>query len=371
MKHKYSKKFKKLLVCISCVFIGCTSTYPFLSYATTQDDLNEANSKKESYEQQQADLSGDVNDLNKQLSATGEKIASLELDINAKQQDIDDLNQQLAQLSEEKDKQYNNMKLRIKFMYEHSSTDTVDILFSSDSLSDLLVRSEYIKKISDYDRDMLQELEDILTETQDAQQKLTADLGELNELKANVENEQNNIKSLLAKKQEELNIANKNADDAEALALKYEQELEDQRREQERKEAEQAKKEAEENQPTIDTTPLDHDATDLELLAAIIECEAGNQPYRGMLAVGSVVINRVRSNRFANSISGVIYSPSQFSPVASGRFAIVLARGANPTCVQAANEVLNGNIIIGALFFHVYHSDVDTYGTVIGDHIFY
>ena len=107
------------------------------------------------------------------------------------------------------------------------------------------------------------------------------------------------------------------------------------------------------------------------MLAAIIECEAGNQSYEGKCAVGSVVVNRVADPRFANSISGVIYAPYQFSPVASGRFAIVLARGANAACTQAAVDVLNGYININALYFHVYNSAVDKGGTVIGDHVFY
>ena len=107
------------------------------------------------------------------------------------------------------------------------------------------------------------------------------------------------------------------------------------------------------------------------MLAAIIECEAGNQPYEGKLAVGSVVINRVNSPRFANSISGVLYAPGQFTPVASGRFTIVLARGASAVCVQAAQEVLNGNITIDAHYFHMYRSGIDTYGTIIRDHIFF
>ena len=125
------------------------------------------------------------------------------------------------------------------------------------------------------------------------------------------------------------------------------------------------------NQNALNNVLKNHTAEDVAMLAAIIECEAGNQSYEGKCAVGSVVINRVADPRFANSISGVIYAPYQFSPVASGRFAIVLARGANAACTQAAVDVLNGYININALYFHVYDSSVDVGGTVIGDHVFY
>lgn len=105
------------------------------------------------------------------------------------------------------------------------------------------------------------------------------------------------------------------------------------------------------DQNALNNVLKNHSAEDVAMLAAIIECEAGNQSYEGKCAVGSVVINRVADPRFANSISGVIYAPYQFSPVASGRFAIVLARGANAACTQAAVDVLNGYININALYF--------------------
>ncbi|MFR2471704.1 MAG: cell wall hydrolase, partial [Lachnospira sp.] len=114
-----------------------------------------------------------------------------------------------------------------------------------------------------------------------------------------------------------------------------------------------------------------YDTSDLAMMAAIIECEAGNQSYEGKLAVGSVIVNRINSPKFGNTLQAVLYAPSQFSPVASGRFAIVLARGADAECTKAAKEVLNGHITINALYFHMYNSEVDNGGTVIGDHVFY
>ena len=101
---------------------------------------------------------------------------------------------------------------------------------------------------------------------------------------------------------------------------------------------------------------------------------------RQILATGTSAIFRVsvtfgihpiNDANITSSISGVIYAPYQSSPVASGRFAIVLARGANAACTQAAVDVLNGYININALYFHVYDSSVDVGGTVIGDHVFY
>ena len=59
-------------------------------------------------------------------------------------------------------------------------------------------------------------------------------------------------------------------------------------------------------------------AEDQKLLASIIFCEAGNQPYEGQVAVGAVIMNRVRSGVYPNSISEVIYQSGQFGPAMTG-----------------------------------------------------
>ena len=118
-----------------------------------------------------------------------------------------------------------------------------------------------------------------------------------------------------------------------------------------------------------DGSKVQTQAGDLELLAALIECEAGGEPYEGKLAVGSVVLNRVASSHFPNSVVGVIYQSGQFSPVASGRFATVLARGADASSTQAAQEVIGGRITVKCLYFRRNNGTIQ--GTVIGNHVFY
>ena len=76
-------------------------------------------------------------------------------------------------------------------------------------------------------------------------------------------------------------------------------------------------------------------SSDLDMLAALIECEAGNQTYYGMLCVGAVVMNRINSSSFPNTLYDVLYQPYQFTPVTvSNRFSLVLARGANVPCLR-------------------------------------
>ncbi len=110
--------------------------------------------------------------------------------------------------------------------------------------------------------------------------------------------------------------------------------------------------------------------SDRDLLAAIIQCEAGGEPYAGKIAVGAVIMNRVCSGAFPDTVVGVVYQPGQFQPVRSGRLAIRLAEGANEECYRAADEVMAGaNNIGNCLFFRTVVPGIQ--GTIIGNHVFY
>lgn len=108
---------------------------------------------------------------------------------------------------------------------------------------------------------------------------------------------------------------------------------------------------------------------DARLLAALIYCESGNQPYEGQLAVGAVVMNRVRSGAYPNSISGVIYASGQFTPALNGKVARVYEGNIPESCQQAAAEVIGGATNVGtATHFRRAGSHE---GIVIGDHVFW
>ena len=114
------------------------------------------------------------------------------------------------------------------------------------------------------------------------------------------------------------------------------------------------------------------DATTDEILflAALIQCEAGSECYEGKVAVGAVVMNRVRSSRYPNSITGVITSPGQFTPYGSGNVDSVMANGPKDSCIQAAQEAINGlDNTGGAVSFRTKRTGHA--GLVIGNHVFF
>lgn len=113
---------------------------------------------------------------------------------------------------------------------------------------------------------------------------------------------------------------------------------------------------------------------EIELLAKIINAEAGNQPYEGMLAVGNVVLNRVESDGFPDTIRGVIYQKGQFQPVSNG----AINKPPSEEAIQAAKAVLEGVRVIDEDVIFFYNPKISTSKWIftrhvvfkIGDHAF-
>lgn len=112
------------------------------------------------------------------------------------------------------------------------------------------------------------------------------------------------------------------------------------------------------------------DADTTRLLAALIQCEAGGESYEGQLAVGSVVMNRVRSGAYPDSIHGVIYASGQFTPAMNGKVNSVYESGKiSASCLQAAQDAVSGTSNVGDLTH--FRRNNGREGLVIGNHVFY
>lgn len=133
----------------------------------------------------------------------------------------------------------------------------------------------------------------------------------------------------------------------------------------ERRKAEQEKK----NKLKRQNEAIEADQDTLRLLASLIYCEARGESYEGMLAVGSVVMNRVRSKAYPNSVYDVIFASGQFSPAMSGSLQKVYASGPSAICVQAAQETLNGYSNVGEMTH--FRRKGSKEGFIIGNHVFY
>ena len=173
-------------------------------------------------------------------------------------------------------------------------------------------------------------------------------------------------KKIAEQKQAEKEAEEKALQEKKEAEEKAQRELEEaQKKEAERIAAEQAEaqRKAEEEVAVAQIQEADK-----ELLASIIFCEAGNQPYEGQVAVGAVIMNRVKSAVYPNSVSEVVYQSGQFGPAMTGWLdSVRYSAGYTPSAMQAAIDAMSGSNPIGdCLYF-----DQGGMGYQLGDHYFH
>ncbi len=334
----------------------------------TKEDLEDLNEEKNA-------LQGKLNTLNNQLQEVSAKLEELEAQIKDKKAEIEVTKAELADARATEEWQYECMKKRIQFMYETQDYIMLEMFFSSASFADLLNRSDYIEQLSAYDRKKLEEYIEIKEQIEEVEARLEEEQEELEEYRAQVEVQKSQVSGLVS--QTSTSVAGKKNEisQAESEALAYEQQLVEQE-ENIKKLQEKLAEEIRLSQLAAqsawrDISEVSFAEGDRYLLANLIYCEAGGESYAGQLGVGSVVINRVLSSVYPDSVVGVIYQGGQFSPVASGRLAAALAGGsATASCYQAADAAMSGNTNVGnCVYFRTPIEGLS--GIQIGGHIFY
>lgn len=391
MKGKLKRK--KIAVFMAAVILLCA--FPMTSYADndrisdledqidqkrqekeqTENEINERKDEIDNLQEVTEGLKGQLNNLNSNLAEVSSNLAELEEKIADKNAEIEATQAELEEAREVEAQQYAAMKRRIQFMYEKQDYVMIEMLFGAANFSDLLNRSEYIEQLSEYDREQLDNFKATRQEIEDKEAQLEAEKKELDELKVSVEAEQSRVAGLVSQTSGKISSYQNEISATEAEMLEYERQLEEQKNslaqlqaelEEERRLSQLAARSA-----WRDISEISFADGDRYLLANLIYCEAGNQPYEGQVAVGAVVMNRVMSSVFPDTVVGVIYQNKQFSPVASGRLALALAENhATQACYSAADAAMSGQTTVGnCLFFRTPIEGLS--GIQIGGHIFY
>ncbi len=340
-----------------------------------QNELDKTQENLDALEGQRDTLEKELAYLNGQLTAVAAELADLETQIREKEQEIEDTQAALDEAKKTEEWQYNSMVAIVRCMFEQQEDNYLATLFSVGSFSELLNKADYIEKTVAYEQKMLKEYKEnrMLIEKEEA--RLQAEKIDLNNLILLAEAERSKVSGLISQTAASITKYADQISDAEKKALAYEAEIKKKEEDLEylkKKLAEEiALSQAAANATWRDISEVSFAEGDVYLLANLIYCEAGGEPYAGKLGVGSVVINRVLSSKFPDSIVGVIYQGGQFSPVASGRLALALESNlANDECYRAAEEAMSGATNVGnCVFFRTPIPDLT--GISIGGHIFY
>ena len=224
----------------------------------TQNQLNEINKSISVIESKRKQVRSQINNLNEDLVETMLSLELLEADLESKQAEIDEVQAEYESLKQLEEKQYEAMKLRIRYMYEQDTMDLISMIMEAESISDLINRADFAREVSQYDEEKVNEYEETKNQAQETKEKLEEEQEALLEMqedqlvyKANLDKQIASAKSQV--KNFETELAN-----AQAKAKEYQNTIKEQNAliaklaEEERKKEEQKKEESkeEENQET-------------------------------------------------------------------------------------------------------------------------
>ncbi len=356
-------KRARRIIALAMVFSLIVCGGYFTSNATSVTELEakkqQAINEKNSLQNEANELHSEYKDARTQYEEMKSQVDATDISVNQLSEEMSYLSQQLSEAKTSQAQMEAAMKLHIKYMYENDIINMLELLLESGSIAEFFERYEYLNMIIKYDRDMVSEYKKTQADIDVKSAEMSAKKAELEAKSAELTAKKQELKALVDNAGAELSDKNAEIISTQAEISAYDKQI--------AKMKEYEKQLATQNAASnyalarqIGNFPNMEDTSgalngytedDLYLMAAIIDAEAGGEPYEGMIAVGSVVMNRIFSSKFPNTLSGVIYQKNQFEPVSSGRLQMILNRGPSAECFSAAREVLNGRRNTNRLFF--------------------
>lgn len=317
-------------------------------------------------EDEASGLESELSGLEKELKTLDKELNQIMSNIKKTNSELKDVREDLAIAKGREAAQYESMMTRIKYMYENGSTSMLNMLFSSKCIAEFVSKAEYFSAITDYDRKLLDEYHANREAIAANEAKLQESQAYLNSLQNELTSKEKTLNSKISATSAELSAYTAKIEKAKADAKKAEEEAKKQIKP---VVPEKPKQESRPIHTTIGSA-VSYTEEDVILLAALIECEAGYKNYDALLAVGAVVVNRMKHPNYPNTVSGVIYHSGQFPPATNGIMDEKLERGVKDLCVTAARDALNGKTNVeDCISFRAASSGRP--GTVIGSNVFF
>lgn len=238
MRRALAKRLIPLLIVLVLVIPYFAVSY-YDVYGDDKQNLNDANSKKKDlqsqYEQtekiiedlkaQNDDMIAYIAQLDAQMSSVDGELNEVNEQVEQIEAEIADTEEKLAQAEIEAEEQYSSMKLRIQFMYEHNDETYFALLMNSHSMGDMLNKAEYITKISQYDREMLEKYNATVTYITVAKAQLETDRETLVTKQEELEDKRASLSLLESTKKSEMASLQKNKQQQEDYKAKIEADI--------------------------------------------------------------------------------------------------------------------------------------------------
>lgn len=188
-------------------------------------ELAAAQATIKSLKESKGNVEDKVAELNEQLIGISARITELENQLTQKSEDIAAAQADLEAAQEQEARQYEDMKVRIRFMYENRQTSYMEALFTAEDIADFLNAAEYISQIQNYDRQKLLEYGETVEMIADLEAQLEQEYADIQTMKATVESEKTSVASLMRQKESELAGLADDIKDAQSEADYYAAEI--------------------------------------------------------------------------------------------------------------------------------------------------
>ncbi len=357
----------------------------------TQDAIKELQGQQQqtkdnvsNLQSQSSALQSTINTYSNKLTTLNQEISETESQMAEVSSEIVKLDTELSQAIQEEKDRYELLKKRLKSTYESGgNSGLLRILLRSGTMGEFLTKFEYLNAVMAYDQKRIEEYQALQADIQAKKEIVEEKEAELDQYQETLDEKHDELTTLTNTVKGQLNSTNSSLNSEKNKLANFDQQLAELDEKMKALESQTAAAQAKLAQQiaerlalTKEDTSGSYSASDEELiwLAATIQAEADGESYTGKLAVGSVIMNRVKSSAFPNTIVGVITQNLQFASYRSGKVSLIISNGPNSTCVNAAREVLGGARVGDYLFFMTkYWADyyrISEYN-MIGNHAFF
>ncbi|SFR65111.1 murein hydrolase activator EnvC family protein [Anaeromicropila populeti] len=365
MKRKIKITVSAVFIAAFCILFSGSAMATEIKDAQLQmesliDKKEEMEKRITELEKEKEDVVQYIEKLDKELNSLMVEIQKMQENITGTEAELENTRVDLEEARKTESNQYETMKKRIKYMYEHGSEDYLDIILNSSSFSDLLNRVEYVSKIAEYDDNLLKEYQASKKLVEQKESELESTLNTLNAMKEELEIEQDGVEKLVSNKTSELkkfedNIAvskdevnnyEKAIAEQEELVEKLLEEERKRIEEQIRKEEEKRKQEEEKRrQEELQNNNGNNDSTNQDDTSdsGVVSSEG----FRWPLNVSGTITSQF-GYRTAPTAGASTYHKGIDIAVSSGTSIVAAAGG---TVVTSAYQAAAGNYIM------IYHGD--------------
>ena len=181
----YKKRWIQSGIALICSLAIVLSVFPVLA------DNEEINN----LEDQSSSLESELQGINEDILALSDEISTTEMQVEMLNGEIARTSDELDEAMANEERQYEDMKARIKYMYEHGNATLLELLFSAEDMSDFLNKADFIENLSEYDRNALNDLKDIHQQIEDEQKTLETQQASLTDLQEQLQNQQTELQA--------------------------------------------------------------------------------------------------------------------------------------------------------------------------------